>query len=98
MSPGNGFSFFAPGGFGGGASCFAASGDCATTIGAPTTPAVAAAVFKKARRSRPGFFSSDILFLFALALAIDRPKSLTSRIAYRTQFRIQEQLSMSRNP
>src|SRR5258708_28003917 len=74
MSPGSFLSFlfdpcFAPS-FAG-ASCSAASGDCASTVPA-ATPAPAAAVFRNVRRSTPAFFSSSIRFLLAHASQIVR--------------------------
>src|SRR6186997_2803784 len=64
MSPGIFFSFFFGPSFTpsfAGASCFAASGDCASTVAA-AAPALAAAPFRNVRRSTPAFLSSSIDF------------------------------------
>src|SRR5688572_12078689 len=67
MSPECGLSFFPlpgswPGAFGAGASCRAASGDWARTVGVARA-AEAAADFRKVRRSTPDFLASSIVFL-----------------------------------
>src|SRR4029078_6005852 len=88
MSPGGGLSF--PRGRESNFAAASAADWAPASAGAPAAATPTAVVFRNVRRSRLPFFSSDIRLLLAFRIALPRRKSLTLRIAARTQFRIEE--------